>query len=111
MDAEKINILVAKIDGWKYDGCSWLSPADERWGQRRSGGRIVATSRILPNYAKSYDAILPVIQKQNEKGRANTVMILLNSRELGQAENHWSVLEATPLELCIALLKTKGIEV
>lgn len=60
-----------------------------------------------PDYT-SYNAIIPLIQKQD------AVTILLISRlveaEMGTAR-HFSDLQATPEQLCDALLKAKGFEV
>lgn len=54
----------------------------------------------LPNYLTSYDAIIPLIQKQDWKIR--------NEIECKLLDNIGSVVESTPTQLCEALLRSVG---
>jgi len=56
--------------------------------------------KIVPPYLTSYDAIIPLIQKQTEDVKSDVVefLYLMGDRQL----------ERTPAQLCEALLRATG---
>jgi hypothetical protein len=88
-EQEQIKAL-AELDGWteylfgsandcvKHKNCDW---------------------KIAPNYLASYDAIIPLIQKQNVTGS-----VIDNSPE----DFHGYIIDMSPAQLCEALLKATG---
>lgn len=85
-----ITIEVAELDGWtkEHPGLP-LNPVHwfKEFPDRK---RIVDDAKNLPNYTASYDAIIPVIQKQPIEVRTRMTPRSFMS---------------TPKELCIALIK------
>lgn len=105
MKKEKILVEVAKLDGWETSG-------DPDFGEivrLRKDGR--GNYDHHPNYSQSRDAILSVIFKQQlDMTQWNcffdSILEGVGSRNVYQ--DHLAILRATPLQLCIALLKAMG---
>jgi hypothetical protein len=97
---------LAKLDGWKqhivtvqsehdYEEFRWHSTTDER-----------EDSRNLPSYLTSYDAIIPLIQKQSLLVKVRLVKLL----DLGIVDGWYDylvvrILDSTPTQLAEALLR------
>jgi len=62
---------------------------------------------FLPSYYSSYDAILPIIQKQDRPIRRK-IMKSLFSREDDEIDNMFKALKQTPAQLADALLVATG---
>lgn len=99
MNQEQQIKALAELDGWKehvvtiqsehdYKECRWHSTVDERDDIRR-----------LPNYLTSYDAIIPLMQKQPRDVRKAMTQTFPNG--------HVSF-TTTPAQLCEALLRATG---
>jgi hypothetical protein len=56
----------------------------------------------LPDYLTSYDAIIPLIQKQSDKIKTAVFELLQDSKETISVIAVW---DATPAQLCEALLR------
>lgn len=85
---EQIKAL-AELDGWIYIHGAELHEN----GWRHKDGRTAYENADLPAYLLSYDAIIPLIQKQ----------ILLHPNKPMP-----DTLQATPTQLCEALLRATG---
>lgn len=113
MTDEQINRACAELDGFKpitkmikewdvidYNGNGeWVEKPREMF--ERDGASVFP--EFLPNYITSYDAILPLIQKQNPVCR-HTVCIQFADTYL-QIKG---IIGATPTQLCEALLRAVG---
>ena len=113
MTPEQINIECAKLDGWKfvYKPATACSCEEYRvfYYETELGGFDVCKGWKhcfdvfeIPSYPFSYDAIIPLIQKQPYEVRFSIAMSAPDGR---------MSFMSTPLELCIALLKAKGLYV
>lgn len=98
----------AELDGWKLQyhnlqGENWVKPNGDivtLWADS-----TLHDCNFFPNYLTSYDAIIPLIQKQDK----NTLHKLLNWLVF-QDEGYrleWSIF-ATPQQLVEALLRATG---
>lgn len=92
MTTEQINIECAKLDGWKFDHVDFASR--KRYAKPGNLDRVIED---LPKYTTSWDAIIPLIEKQTPSVKQR----MDDSHELVS----FSYGLPTPLELCIALLK------
>ncbi len=119
MTQEQINRKCAELDGFKsvikmvkewdvidYNGNGeWVETPREMF--ERDGASVFPKS--LPNYTTSYDAILPLIQKQTEKVQWNVFNhIVANGPKHFTLDNTLKLIRATPLQLCEALLRATG---
>ena len=97
MTPDEIRIECAKLDGWELalDFNKYASSLHQCLRKNRMDGWQPIGE--VPDYPNSYDAILPLIQKQDFKVKYQCALYV-----------NWSF-DATPLELCIALLKAKGL--
>ena len=103
MTSDQIRIECAKLDGWEY----YNDPKDNphcasqthRWFDGKTG---CCSNGLYDDYADSYDSIIPLIQKQDD----DTYESLAAQ---SWYDNNKPLIRLTPLELCIALLKTKGL--
>lgn len=122
IDQEKIKAL-AELDGWVCD-------KDGHWGINpdESGEPQFYPNRGLhPNYFTSYDAIIPLIQKQRTKDQFFVVnfwkalhKLWHNGEDIQFSEGdaklyyfgsntvHWCAFDSTPLQLADALLIATG---
>ena len=89
MTNQEINEAVARVDGWKESKFSLKHI--KVWYARNEDYLVY----VLPPYTAAYEAIIPVIQEQ-----ANYIKILVE--DLIEPD---FLYDATPLQLCIALLK------
>lgn len=91
---------VAELDGWKFgEGrmAAFCQPPPYEFG--------VVTHDKLPSYLTSLDAIVPVIEKQDEWAQRHFIEALQDTTE------EISVIKlflATPRQLCEALLRATG---
>lgn len=109
---------IAELDGWTPYSPGDFNPTP-RWEHKLIVGKVVQTSN-LPDYLQSYDAIIPVIEKQY----SNIQRILIFELQIG-LHNFWkhagkdttqfdeiswmvAILQATPQQLCEALLRATG---
>lgn len=106
MTPEQINIECAKLDGWVLSLDFHIDKS--HWAGCAKHPQLAKEMRpVTFRYTTSYDAIIPLIQKQD---RATLVRLVLSIKK---AQNDvarmvdW--LKLTPLELATALLKAKGI--
>lgn len=123
MSEQEILIEVAKIDGWKLiqkDVQVWACTDYDGSGEYQNktvpmyeNDGAFKKLENLPRYTTSHDAILPVVGRQDMTTEfTKKFMDHLNleikwspSRDL----NMLLMLTATPLQLCTALLKAKGV--
>lgn len=123
----EIRVGVATLDGWKL--------VEERNHAYLSGLKFLAKTGIcgayihdrrdvwyfenddgddrVPDYPASYDAILPVIKAWCGEDAKRWNEFLINVHDVvglsTAPEGHaWFIINATPRELCIALLLTSG---
>ncbi len=136
MTDNEIIIAVAKIAGFKWCDHVWGSVAhntrgsgrnvvitgSNKWCQKcgagyNDDGTIIAISQ-LPNYLTSRDAIIPVIEKvcmtkpnlRYEFGiQLSRVKFDAYALQIDYDQAFQLYIEATPLQLCTALLKAKGL--
>lgn len=114
MTEQEILISVAKMDGWEFyqnpENNPHCAHGMHQWFSKDFG----CCFECLPgDYTKSHDAILPMIGRQDMTTEfTKKFMDHLNleikwspSRDL----NMLLMLTATPLQLCTALLKAKGV--
>lgn len=90
---EQIKAL-AELDGIEID----ISPYNWRWRYKDCSWNAFD----LPDYLTSYDAIIPLIQKQNDFDLIDLEMWIEDQNKLGL------VIYATPAQLCEALLRATG---
>lgn len=101
MTEEQINIECAKLDGWK---CHPTGPTGRDLKFNHSDGRCVRSWKDLLRYTTSYDAIMPLIQKQDKETKYE---FYEHFRKLVGSYNY--SIDATPLQLATALIKAKGL--
>jgi hypothetical protein len=110
MTDDEIIIEVAKLDGWTFGDRVTDKKTGISWDVYRKGeqhGSIYVGT--LPKYLTSRDAIMPVIEKQENHVKVDLVHQLDDG-----LFNNWqpsqvvAVLLSTPRQLCIALLKATG---
>lgn len=109
MTPEQINRLCAELDGLKAveeDDLWSLKYADGRYAQYPRGGisEEHCWRVCCPDYTTSYDAIIPLIQKQQGYIAADLFMWLNDQPHIEYPEP----LYATPRQLCEALLRALG---
>lgn len=112
MTDNEIIKAIAELDGWCFvqnqmDGGSFGWVKNNCFPQRYDS---------LPNYLHSYDAIIPVVQKWCSSGEPNLDMVFFFYRRLkdmvtvvrqpNTTEIVNILLNATPAQLCEALLKS-----
>jgi hypothetical protein len=88
--------LAAELDDYYYG--TGQNDSEECW--RKSNGNYAVE---IPDYLTSYDAIIPLIQKQNNMGGLYAVM----SEYLNRIQINWWY-DATPSQLLDALLLATG---
>lgn len=94
MTPEQINETCAKLDGWKPEVFT-----------KTQDGAVFEMSNwkvTLPSYTTSYDAIIPLVQKQSAESKRRM-------DEICGLPNRIAAFDVTPLDLCITLLKEKGL--
>lgn len=89
------------------DGVVKVYLGDTNYGEGFTWESII---RHLPDYLTSYDAILPLIQKQRENSWSELFQELCNIVEPCECGQHWSAwaFDFTPAQLCEALLRATG---
>ncbi len=92
---QKLAVL-AEMDGWR--NCRDGYGDEIRYAGTESETCVTLP---LPNYTHSYDAIIPLIQKQDDATRQKVRAIL---------DTFAYVFDPSASELCDALLKAKGYE-
>lgn len=103
-DQDQIKAL-AELDGWQrctwYDGYNTDGNGNTTWRKAyvRTGEEIKYADEF-PNYLASYDAIIPLIQKQPTEIKMCIFSTIC-------AEN-WIAFNFTPTQLCEALLRATG---
>lgn len=114
LTTEQKIIELAKMDGW-LDVKEYTYTYDymgEQGEYKRLQGRSIENLGHLvglPPYLTSYDAIIPLIQKQDFSIKlAITVYLQHNNKGGLTMDAYFSV---TPEQLCDALLRAKGFEV
>ena len=98
MTTEAINLACAKLDGWTYPCKSCMEFGTKAWRNPTDDGCKLESQ--LPNYTASYDAVIPLIQKQNIGVMADIILATLKT--------HTLTFQANPLQLCEALLHATG---
>lgn len=98
MTTEQQIKALAELDGWKSR--EHISPIDNKTVIGLWYLKDTQCVSILPPYLTSYDAIIPVIQKQTNEVKADVWF------RLGCV--NWGWLDATPAQLCEALLRATG---
>jgi hypothetical protein len=94
MNEQEINEACAKLDNKTCSNCGGI----------QCGCAMVEIGSSTPSYTTSYDAIIPLMQKENAK----TKVKILDSVLVDDFNNDFE-LDATPLQLAISLLKAKGL--
>lgn len=84
---------MAELDGWKQHA----KYSDVMWNQYQEAHIL---SDTLKQYLTSYDAIIPLIQRQSNEIKADAWY------RLGCI--NWGWLDATPSQLCEAILRSTG---
>ncbi len=77
------------------------------------GADLTGEAYTIPDYLTSYNAIIPLIQKQPKDVQLDFMVCLLNllNLEVNDMVSCWSLmklLQATPAQLCEALLRATG---
>ena len=90
---------LAELDGWKRVGLDVITPEGRRF-------EILKWENVLPNYLTSYDAIIPLIQRQD----ANTKGLIYYHFNTDQSWTQQAIdmLDATPSQLSEAILRATG---
>ena len=91
MTQEQQTKALAELDGWNYDGLDFANR------EQYSQCGLTRCLCDLPEYLTSYDAIIPLIQKQDLHGE------VLDA--LGDMRHSGYYTQATPAQLCEALLR------
>jgi hypothetical protein len=94
---------LAELDGWDETKYSWVHPSGSHYSKTANNGRVIPDLDILPRYNTSYDAIIPLIQKQSELTKVNTWDWLRY-----RLTKHVCPFDYTPAQLCEALLRATG---
>lgn len=111
MTPEQINIECAKIDEFyiQHDDSNpnacYLTQEVGTWRSGWYDSDVECWAVEAPEYTTSYDAIIPLIQKQSIEIKEEMF------NHLDVQDKHGCVLDFTPLELATALLKAKGVKV
>ena len=97
---------LAELDGWDETKYSWVHPSGSHYSKTANNGRVIPDLDILPRYNTSYDAIIPLIQKQN-------VSVICRIYDTFDGDCGWTaqaiaMIKATPAQLCKALLQATG---
>lgn len=109
MTTPEIIKAVAELDGW--NSTQYLVDSKETVSFEE---RLENEPGFVPDYLHSYDAIIPVIEKQfcgDESGEAEFIhwlSVAINSGFIKSKLISFSLLVATPLQLCEALLRSVG---
>jgi hypothetical protein len=104
MTNEQIIKACAELDGWKDVDINKLHKPWLVLGDRPTfyGGEIKSytVDMLVPSYLTSYDAIIPLIQKQSDeiRGKAWGEIISINPKAFDES----------PRQLCEALLRATG---
>lgn len=101
-ESEQIKAL-AELDGWTYRKSTSPYQPDGWWSPDNRGPfreREMAYDNGFYKAITSYDAIMPVIQKQTDDIKTDIVEYLY---EMGDRQ-----LDRTPAQLCEALLRSVG---
>jgi hypothetical protein len=88
----------------ELDGCSepWLH-MNGLWNYTNSDGKTI----LVRPYLTSYDAIIPVIQKQGNEIAKALVLEIVDGSELADYTG-LRLFHSSPTELCEALLRATG---
>lgn len=104
---DQIEVL-AELDGWEHVDVMATSFADPSKlvpdGQRWFNGK--RTERRLPDYLDSYDAIIPLIQKQDRKILVRIVLGIKTGQNDVARMVDW--LQMTPAQLCELVIRVHG---
>jgi len=108
MKPEDQNIVLCKMDGWdvEEDFTGYKRPGD-KFSRGRGFDPI---SECIPKYTESYDAIVPLIQKQNltpEQWYKFFYAIKCGGHSI-MFRNYLNILKQSPEQLCEALLRATG---
>lgn len=87
---------IAELDGWEYNGNNNWSHHDEFSCETRDF-----------DYLHSYDAIIPVIQKQSLHVKLAICKFFFDKSKTDLC-NMLSIVDTTPFQLCEALLRATG---
>ncbi len=94
---------LAKLDGWTFEYgffCHRHKTTNELLCSDMHGSQ-----QHVSDYLTSYDAIIPLIQKQSDKIKTAVFELLQDSKETISVIAVW---DATPAQLCKALLRATG---
>lgn len=119
MTTEQQIKALAELDGWRIVNSyqSIQDGQDINWWRRDESSFTDCVDRELPHYLTSYDAIIPLIQKMNVHKRNDLIASLWKICGNEPSINFWneynfrglfSMLVATPAQLCEALLRATG---
>ena len=92
---------LAELDGWKQNIDEAQLSWKETWSSPANNFKTYFRFTELPRYLTSYDAIIPLIQKQDNETRCSI-------SEWCHNNHHSPVIMATPAQLCEALLRATG---
>ena len=92
----------AELDGYEYHGIVGFQydGATIEWTKWTKGGEV---SNGVPSYLTSYDAIIPLIQKQDVKTERRIAEWLI-----GRLGGYGAITRPSPATLCQALLRATG---
>ena len=93
---DKIKAL-SGLDGWKWE--ARFCGAVKVWN---NPPKMVFYDEDLPRYLDSYDAIIPLIQKQDMIVKASMCKLI------GVKHDYCAWISATPSQICDALLRATG---
>ena len=101
-------IALAKLDGWTGIVSEDIGICG--WPNGKKIGPLGCGLALVKDYLTSYDAIIPLVQKQDENIRCETYKKACENRGLSSSgfkiADWWKV---TPAEITDALLKAKGL--
>lgn len=101
---EEIKTKCAELDGWIYNEASSESEDLDYWLKLETRERVYMED--LPDYTGSYDAIIPLIQKQSTAVRERMVIELGKEAGWNDEPKEWVVsIMRTPMQYCEALLR------
>ena len=98
MKDQKIIKAIAELDGWNH----WFNG----WNKLDDNTPPLTLSQNLPPYLTSRDAIVPVIEKQDEQVQEEIAMCCRES--FGDPFTDRCMMLITPRQLCEELLRATG---